>query len=251
MLELPLDHTDHTYSRPRPPQATFEGKHLRFLLDAALSAALQQLSRAHGATLFMTLLALFQALLHTYSGQDDLCVATSIAGRSRTEFEGLVGFFINRLILRARVAKGETFSSFLKHVRETTLAGYAHQDVPFDSIVDALGFTTHPSLSPLCQSMFVLQNMPRSNIRLDGIDVEVLEIETGTSKFDLALVISEVPGGLTGLLEYKTHLFDEVSMAALAQRFERLARAVVRDPELLLSQLSALDEQEFRSKVAT
>ncbi|HEX2573275.1 MAG TPA: amino acid adenylation domain-containing protein [Polyangia bacterium] len=236
VLELPLD-------RPRPTQTTFEGQHLRFSLDAELSAALERLSRAHGATLFMTLLALFQALLHTYSGQDDLCVATSIAGRPRTEFEGLVGFFINRLILRARVAPGETFSSFLQHVRDTTLAGYAHQDVPFDSIVDALGLTAHPSRSPLCQSMFVLQNMPRSDLCLDGLDVEALEIETGTSKFDLALVMSEGPAGLTGLLEYKTHLFDEASMAVLAQRFERLARTVVQDPGLLLSQLRALDEQ--------
>ena len=96
----------HTHGRPRPPQATFAGEHLRFAFDAELSTALQQLGRAHGATLFMTLLALFQALLHTYSGQDDLCVATSIAGRSRTEFEGLVGFFINRLILRARAREG-------------------------------------------------------------------------------------------------------------------------------------------------
>ena len=112
--------------------------------------------------------------------------------------------------------------------------------MPFDLVVDALGLTAHPSQSPLCQSMFVLQNMPRSDLHLDGLDVEVLEVETGTSKFDLALVMSEGPAGLTGLLEYKTHLFDEPSMAALARRFERLARAVVRDPGRSLSQLGAL-----------
>jgi non-ribosomal peptide synthetase component F len=231
VLELPLD-------RPRPAQPTFHGKYLVFALDAERSAALERLSGAQGATLFMTLLAIFQVLLYTYSGQSDLCVATSIAGRTRAELEGLIGFFINRMILRARVSNNETFLSLLEQVRDTSLASYTHQDVPFDLIVEALGINTHPSLSPLCQAMFVLQNMPGSEIRLDGLEVELLELETDTSKFDLALVMSEGPAGLTGRFEYKTALFDEATIVGMVRRFEHLVQVIVGDPEVSLQRLS-------------
>jgi non-ribosomal peptide synthetase component F len=244
VLDLPLD-------RPRPDQPTFHGQYLMFSLDAECSAALARLGSARGATLFMTLLAIFQVLLYTYSAQDDLCVATTIAGRTRAELERLVGFFINRMILRARVSDNETFSSLLQQVRDTSLAGYAHQDVPFDLIVQALGINAHPSLSPLCQAMFVLQNMPPPQIRLDGLEVELLEFETDTSKFDLALVMSEGPAGLTGRFEYKTALFDEATIVAMAQRFEDLVQVIVRDPDVPLQRLRARPERGIPAKLAT
>jgi Condensation domain len=232
-VELPTD-------RPHPGVHTSRGKRHHFVLSAELTASLERLSRAHGATLFMTLLAAFQVLLHRYSGQDDICVATSIANRTRAELEPLIGFFINRLVLRARISKELTFASFLEQVRDTTLGAYAHQDVPFDRIVDALGLTGDPRRSPLCQAWFVLQNTPMPQLDLDGLVVEPMEVELGRSKFDLALLITEQSGGLAAVLEYKSDLFDEITIAAMAGHFDGLVRAIVVDPQKALSRLPLL-----------
>lgn len=236
MLELPLD-------RPRASQPSFHGKHAPFSL-AASTSALAELGRAHEATLFMTLMAAFQALLYTYTGQRDLCVSTSSAARTRADLAGLVGLFINRLVLRAHVSDGETFRSFLMQVRDTTLAAYAHQEAPFDCIVDALGVTSHPSLSPLCQAMLVLQNTPSADIRLDGLEVELLEVETDTSKFDLAIVLTEGPSGLTGFVEYKQSLFDDATVTGLIRDLQKLVQRVVSAPDISLRDLKLVLEQD-------
>jgi hypothetical protein len=221
---LPLD-------RPRSRAHTTRGKQRKFRLDTELSAKLEGLSRERGATLFMTLLASFQLLLHSYSGQQDICVATTIAGRTRAELEPLVGFFLNRLVLRTRITSVDTYTSLLDQVRETTLGAYAHQDAPFDRVIEALGLTDDASQNPLCQAVFVLQNMPMPALRLDQLSVEFLAVEVGSSKFDLALVMTEEPDGLDGFFEYKADLFDDSTIAAMVLRFDALLRTLVDEPQ--------------------
>ncbi|MEK7327247.1 MAG: condensation domain-containing protein, partial [Chloroflexota bacterium] len=144
ILELPADH-------PRPAAQTHRGAHFTFTLDAALTQTLRALSRREGATLFMTLLAAFQTLLHRYTGQDDICVGTPIASRTRAEIEPLIGFFVNTLVMRCNLAGEPGFRELLKRVRETALGAYAHQDVPFEKLVEALGADRDMSRTPLFQ----------------------------------------------------------------------------------------------------
>ena len=243
-VELPTD-------RPYANVHTFYGKQQHFELSAELTASLERLSRAHGATLFMTLLAAFQVLLHCYSSQDDICVATSIANRTRAELEPLIGFFINRLVLRGRISKELTFASFLEQVRDTTLDAYAHQDVPFERVIDALGLASDPRRIPLCEAWFVLQNTPMPQLDLDGLVVEPLEVKLGRSKFDLALVMTEQSGGLAGTLEYKSDLFDEDTIAAMAGHFDVLVRAIAVNPQEALSRLPLLIVREREELLRT
>jgi hypothetical protein len=229
-LALPLD-------RPHPGVNLWRGKQHRFTLDAELTRALEGLGRAHGATLFMSLLATFHILLHQYSQQDDICVTTSIANRTRSEIEPLIGFFVNRLILRAKIDPQYTFSSFLEQVRGTTLEGYAHQEVPYDRVVTALPIDFGPGRTPLCQAFFVLQNMSTPPFSLDGLVAEVTAGELDASKFELSLIMEEEAGTLLGALEYQTALFDDDAIGGMARHFERLVRAITRDPREALSRL--------------
>jgi hypothetical protein len=172
-VELPTD-------RPHPGVHTSRGKRHHFVLSAELTASLERLSRAHGATLFMTLLAAFQVLLHRYSSQDDICVATSIANRTRAELEPLIGFFINRLVLRARISKELTFASFLKQVRDTALGAYAHQDVPFDRMLMHWGSRVTPSKPSLSSVVCPAKHAHGRNLTLALLMTSVGRVSRGS-----------------------------------------------------------------------
>ncbi|WP_163996203.1 condensation domain-containing protein, partial [Pyxidicoccus caerfyrddinensis] len=241
MLELPLD-------RPRPPVQSIQGAVLHVPMPAELMRAALERSRQESVTPFMLLLAGFQALLSRYSGQRDVVVGTPISGRNRGELEGLIGFFANTLALRVDVEEGESFRSLLGRVRQTCLGAYAHQDVPFETLVDALQPVRDLSRSPLFQAMFVLQSAPPL-VRLDGLVTEEVDFEPGVSKFDLTLFLRETADGWVCVWEYSTALFDEATVRRLAEHYVRLLDAAVSRPETRVADLPLLGAEERRQLV--
>ncbi|HYK04977.1 MAG TPA: amino acid adenylation domain-containing protein [Thermoanaerobaculia bacterium] len=237
LLELPTD-------RPRPPVQSYRGAHEPFHLAAELQDGLNALSRRSGATLFMTLLAAFDVLLSRYSGQTDIAVGTPVANRTRPELEPLIGFFINNLVLRADLSDDPTFTALLARVRETALHAYAHQDVPFEVLVEQLNPTRSLAYTPLFQVMLVLQNAPFSILRLPGLEITPIEFEQRATKVDLTLSLNETDDGLDGLLEYSTDLFDRSTIQRLLAHFERLLEAIVAKPDERVSRYELLSEQE-------
>ncbi len=241
-LDLPAD-------RPRPPVQSTLGRTLPFELPAELRAALEALARKEGVTLFMVMLAAFQALLHRYTGQDDIVVGAPIAGRGRPEIEPLLGFFVGTLVLRAQLGPDMAFRDLLAQVRETTLDAYANQDVPFEKVVEALSPPRDLSRSPLFQVMLILQNAPASPPRLGPVSMRRAEVERETSKFDLTLQLLQDGSGLSGLIEYSTALFDEERIARMAGHLRVLLEAVVADPSAPIARLPLLTEAERRRVV--
>ena len=209
-----------------------------------LPIALNRLTRSEGATLFMTLLAGFQALLYRYSGQEDIPVGTPIANRRRPELEGLIGFFVNTLVLRGDLSGDPSFREHLRRVRDSALRAFEHQDVPFEKVVDVLEPERTLSHSPLFQVMFVMQNIRGASGKLPGLEVSQVEMDGGTSKFDLTLAMQEDEDGLSGSFEYNTDLFDESTIERMAVHFEELLRGAVADPESRISELPLLREEE-------
>ncbi len=236
-LELPID-------RPRPSVQSYRGAHYSFELSRNLYEKLLALSRQENVTLFMTLLAAFQTLLYRYTGHEDISVGTPIANRTRLEIEGLIGFFVNTLVMRVDLGGKLGFRELLKRVQEVTLGAYAHQDVPFEMLVDALQPDRDMSHSPLFQVIFDLHKAPLENLRLGDLKLSLLDIETGTAKFDLMLMMEEGVGRLGGLLEYNTDLFDETTIKRMARHFQTLLEGIVTDPDRSLSMLPLLTEAE-------
>jgi amino acid adenylation domain-containing protein/non-ribosomal peptide synthase protein (TIGR01720 family) len=236
-LELPTD-------RPRPTVQTFHGDVYPFALPLELSQALEQLSRKEGVTLYMTLLAAFQILLARYSGQDDVVVGSPIAGRSRPETEGLIGFFINILVLRTDLSGDPTVGELLGRVREVCLGAFAHQDLPFEKLVDELNLPRDLSRSPVFQAAFILQNAPLPTFTLPGLTLTPVDVEQGTAKADISLSMTETPQGLTARLVYNTDLFDASTVARMARHFQALLDNLVVSPEQPLSRLGLLPEAE-------
>ncbi|AFE10581.1 Long-chain-fatty-acid--CoA ligase [Corallococcus coralloides DSM 2259] len=237
VLELPTD-------RPRPAVQQFNGTSFRFTLPSALRQALEALGRQEGATLFMTLLTGFQLLLSRYSGQRDFLVGTPIANRTREEVEGLIGFFVNTLPLRAHLRDGASFREVLRQVRDRALGAYAHQELPFEKLVEELHVERSLSHGPLVQVMFALQNAPGTLPRLPGIQVQAVELPLQTSKFDLSLMLEETRDGLSGVLEYATALFDADTIERMADHLHRLLEGVLRQPDAALDALPWLSEAE-------
>ena len=237
LLELPTD-------RPRPTFKTFHGTDLVLTFSKRLSEEITRLSRREGATLFMTLLSAFATLLYRYSGQRDILIGTPIANRNRAETESLIGFFINTLVLRTRFAEQKTFRELLGRVRETALDAYAHQDLPFEKLVEELQPERTLSHSPLFQVQFHLQNAVTESFSLSGLSMSEVEVETQTAKFDLLLTIVESKEGLAGRLNYNTDLFDAATIHRMAQHFERLLAAAVANPDEQISRLRFLPDNE-------
>ncbi|WP_255484094.1 condensation domain-containing protein, partial [Rhodanobacter sp. A1T4] len=215
LLTLPTD-------RPRPPVQTQCGTALQYSLPASLVSELHALSRRTQSTLFMTLYAAFNVLLARYSGQSDICIGTPIANRNRSEVEGLVGIFINTLVLRTQVDLTQDFKTLLQRVRQHTLDAYAHQDVPFEQLVEVLQPERHTSYTPLFQVLLVLQNTPVNNLSLPGLQLELVPAESVTTHFDLGLSLTESKNGLQGCFEYSTDLFDASTIARLADHLTHL-----------------------------
>jgi condensation domain-containing protein len=201
VLELPTD-------KPRPAVQTYSGATHLFRLSPELTRQLKSVSGKLGATLFMTMLAAFKALLHRYTGQTDLSVGTPIANRSRAELEGLIGFFVNTLVLRTELGATLTFAEAVAKEREAALSAYGHQDLPFEQLVEALQPERNLSRTPLFQVMFALQNAPMAELELPGLRLEPMELGQRTSKFELTLQAAEHDGGLACAFEYNTDLFE-------------------------------------------
>jgi len=233
--------------RPRPATPSYRGALQSIVLPLDLVGALNELSRAEGATLFMTLLAAFKMLLRRYTGQDDLLVGTPIANRNQIELEGLIGCFVNTLVMRTRldgVSGDPTFRELLRRVREVALAAYAHQDAPFEAIVEALQPERDASHSPLFQVMFILQNAPLKMTEWPGLTLAPIEFDPGTAKFDLTLTLWEKPTGMGVYFEYSTDLFEAETITRWMSHFQTLLYSVVRDPDQKLSRVSLLAEAE-------
>ncbi|MBW4417615.1 MAG: amino acid adenylation domain-containing protein [Myxacorys californica WJT36-NPBG1] len=239
LLELPAD-------RLRPPEQTFHGATQSLLLPKSLSEALKDLSHRENATLFMTLLAAFKILLYRYTNQIDLVIGTTIANRNRAEVEGLIGIFINTLILRTDLSDNPSFRTLLERVQQVTLEAYAHQDLPFEKLVEELQPDRSLSYNPLFQVMFQLRNAPMPDLELLGVTLSVLPIETHTTQFDLSLDVTEVADGLQVLMEYSTDLFDDSTITRMLGHFQTLLTGIVANANQSVSSLPLLTAAEHQ-----
>jgi amino acid adenylation domain-containing protein len=238
ILVLPTD-------KPRPPVQTFEGASLGGMLDADLCAALKEFSREQDATLFMTLLASFHTLLHRYAQQDTILTGTPVANRTHVETEPLIGFFVNTLALRSDFHDDPSFATLLARLRQHALGAYAHQDLPFELLVDELHLPRDLSHNPLFQVMFALEEAAWSELQLPGLSVQTVAVENDISQFDLTLQMGETAGGeLRYLMQYNTSLFEAASIRRMLDHFEELLRSVVRNPEQRVSRLALLNSRE-------
>ncbi|NJJ57029.1 non-ribosomal peptide synthase/polyketide synthase [Pseudomonas grimontii] len=240
VLELPLDH-------PRPAVQSHRGARLDLVLDAALASELQALAQRQGATLFMVLLASFQALLYRYSGQSDIRVGVPIANRNRVETERLIGFFVNTQVLKADIAGELSFVELLQQVEHTALDAQAHQDLPFEQLVEALQPERSLSHSPLFQVMFNHQSDVRDEAgaqSIPGLQVEGLEWDSHTAHFDLSLDTQASADRLWASLTYATDLFEASTIGRMAQHWLGLLRAVVKTPSHPIACLPLLTAEE-------
>jgi amino acid adenylation domain-containing protein len=237
LIDLPTDH-------PRPAVQTFRGAHQSLVLPKHLQEGFKTLSRQEGVTLFMTLLAAFKVLLYRYTSQDDLIVGTPIANRNRLETEGLIGFFVNALVLRTDLSGNPSFRELLRRVREVCLGAYGHQDLPFDRLVEELHVKRDLSRNPLFQVMFVMHNAPLRTVELPGLTLSPVEGDSETAHFDLTLQIMDTEQGLTAAFVYNTDLFEAGTIARMLGNFQTLLEAMVADPEQRLSDLPLLTEAE-------
>jgi hypothetical protein len=229
--------TELPAGRPRPSTLSDKGTRRFIKLSKELTSALKELSRREGATLFMTLLAAFQVLLHSYSGQEDILIGSPIANRTRPETETLIGLFVNTLVLRGDLSGNPSFRELITRVRETTLAADAHQSLPFDKLVKAIQPNRSVNHMPLVQVAFTLRNNPAHVLALPALVMRPLEIDRGTVQFDLTLNLVEREQALIGSFEYRTDLFEADTIIGMWERYERILGAMIAAPEVTLSQL--------------
>ena len=247
LLTLPTD-------RPRPAVQSFRGATRPVLLPAGLTRQAEELAQRSGATLFMVLLAAFQALLARWSGQDDLAVGTPVAGRTHLEVEPLIGFFVNTLVLRGDLSGAPNGRELLRRVRETELAAQAHQNVPFEKLVFELTEGRSLAHSPLFQVIFALQNAPLGSLDIAGLRFRPVHREATAAKFDLTVSLEEHGGELTGEIEYATDLYDASTVDRLLGHFERLLEGLIEQSDRRAAEiplLSAAETQELASWNAT
>ncbi len=237
-LALPTDH-------PHPLVPTGRGAQHSFSLPHALTRALADFSRCEGATLFMTLLAAFKALLYCYTRQEDVVLATDIANRQRVETEGLIGFFVNMLVLRTNLGGNPTFKELLARVREVTLAAYAHQALPFEKLVEHLQPARElNTATPLFRVVFALQNAPMPSVELPALQLTPVEVAGDAAKFDLVINVWETAEGLSGFVRYSTDLFEAQTIAQMCEHYARLLGGIVERPDTQLNRLEILSERE-------
>jgi amino acid adenylation domain-containing protein len=232
MLELPT-------ARPRPDTPTLRGATHPVHISRSLVEELRAFGHERGVTLYMTLVAAFKVLLHFYARQDDLVVGTDVANRNRSETEGLIGFFVNQLVLRTDLSGDPQFEALLERVREVTLGAFDHQDLPFDKLVEALKPERTLKYAPFFQVKIVLENTPRERLELSGLTLTPLEIESTDAKLDLILLLKEHAGGLEGWFEYASDLFDADVVKGMAEQYELLLRRLLAKPASRVSELEA------------
>lgn len=238
-LQMPLDHR-------RSPARSYRGRTEFFEVEAETVAGLRRLGRSTGCTLFMTLHAAFVALLHRYTQQTDISIGCPIANRNRGELEPLIGFFVNTLVLRTDLSGDPTFQELSTRTQRAALEAYEHQDLPFERLVDELQSERDLSRNPLFQVMFALQNTPQDKLQLSGLTASLFTPEVVTSKFDLFLSLKEEGEGLSAYIEYSEDLFKVETIRRLFSHYRTLLRAVANDPEIRVSDLTLVSEEEQR-----
>jgi len=247
-LDLPTDH-------PRPVAWSHRGASQRFVVERELTERLRELSRREGVTLFMTLLGGFDVVMSRYSGQEDIALGTDIANRDRAEIEGVIGFFVNQLVLRVRVSERESFSQLLKRVREVCLGAYSHQSLPFEKLVEELQPERDLSRSPLFQAKLILQNMSREAVELEEMGLRIgsgqaqASSEAQTAKFDLMAAVTDAGGDLVGVMVYSLDLFEAETVERLASHYTNVLRGMVEGGGRPISELSMLSAAEKRQIV--
>ena len=237
LLELPTDN-------PRPGVKTINGARISALLPEELTQKLKALCQKEQVTLFMTLLAAYQVLLSRYSGQNDIVVGSPIAGRTQSETEALIGFFVNSLVLRSDLSGNPSFSDLLKRVQETALEAYDHQNIPFEKLVEKLNPVRNLSYTPIYQVAFAFQNMHINPLSLDGLEVSTLEVDRGTATFDLSLFVLNTDQGLKILMEYNTDLFGHDTIERMLGHYQQLLQGISANPEQPIGMLPLLTHDE-------
>ncbi|MEH1935807.1 MAG: amino acid adenylation domain-containing protein [Nostoc sp.] len=237
ILELPSH-------RPRPAIQTYRGARQPLAFSKSLSEAVTRFSQQEGVTLYMTLLAAFQTLLFRYTNSEDILVGSLIANRHHQKIENLIGFFVNTLVLRSDFSGSPSFRQLLKQVREVTLEAYAHQDIPFEKLVEELEPERDLSRHPLFQICFALQNVPMQALELSGLSINHRLEYNGTAKFDLFLELFETPDGISGWFEYSTDLFDAATISRIGEHFQTLAAGIVANPDQKVADLPLLTPAE-------
>ncbi|WP_314414707.1 non-ribosomal peptide synthetase [Streptomyces sp. DSM 40484] len=239
------------FDRPRPATPSFRSGSVPVGVDAATHARLAEVAARSGATMFMVVHAALVVLLARMGAGEDVCVGTPVAGRSDAQLEELAGFFVNTLVLRTDVAGNPSFTEILRRVRESDLSAYAHQDVPFERLVDELNPARSAARNPLFQVMLALQNLPEAQWDLDGLTVEAVPpAQAPAARFDLSLSLNErrsdsgTPAGLGGGILYSADLFDEPTVRRFAERLARVLKQASADPHVRLGALEVLDEAE-------
>ncbi len=236
-LDLPVD-------RPRPALPSGRGGERTRLYSKTLAEQLRAIGRAEGATLFMTLLAAFQALLGRYSGQTDFAIGSPVAGRGESKTEGLIGFFVNTMVVRADLAGEPTFRDLVRRVRVATVEAYAYQDLPFEQVVAAVDPRRDPSRTPLFQVMFALQNASLPDVQTAEIRLRPIRLGTVSSKFDLTLAVAETEEGLDATLEFSADLFEAATVDRMLAHFGRFLESAVAEPDLPVIDLPILTDAE-------
>ena len=244
-LDLPTDR-----GRAAMPSFTANGAKMPLHIARPLADALIDLSKQENGTLFMTLLAAFQALLHRYSGQQSILVGSPIANRNQDELEGMIGFFNNMLVLHGDLHGDPTFRELVGRVRATTLRAYEHQELPFERLVAEFQPSQNMSRSPLFQVMFALQNAPRPAVQQAGLTLQAINVDLGVARFDLSLSIRESEQGLNATLLYNTDLFDAATITRMLEHYHTLLQSVVADPDRRISALPILAEAERQQLLA-
>jgi amino acid adenylation domain-containing protein len=246
ITELPTD-------RPRSPMLSYRGAREVQLLPDGLASDLKAFSQREGVTFYMTLLAAFGALLHRYTGQTDIVVGSPIANRTRPEIEGLIGFFVNTLVLRADLSGDPSFRELLHRVREVALGAYAHQDLPFDRLVEELHPERNQGIHPVFQVAFVLQNAPIVPLQLRDMSltsIEIDKVDMGASRFDLLFIVEETQEGLSVEVEYNTDLFDATTISRMLGHYRTMLEGALDGSEQRVSKLPLLAEVERRQLLA-
>lgn len=223
LLELPTDH-------PRPAVQSFNGAQVAFTVSESLTTQLKQVSREQQATLFMTLLAALKLLFRKYTGREDMVIGTSVANRPQRESQPLIGFFVNQIVLRSQLAGASTFQEVLARVRQSTLEAFKHQALPFDKVVEVARVPRNPAYNPLFQATFVFENAPLPDLSFGGLELAILDLDSGSAPFDISLLVSEEKGGLKAIFRYNRDLFERESIERWAEDYRYLLEAIVSEP---------------------
>ena len=234
--------------KPRPAVQTYNGSFQLFEMDENLYTDIQRFAKENDVTLFMVLVAAFFVMLYKYTSQEDINIGTPIANRNRTEIENLIGFFINTLVLRSKIDENQTIKDYLQQIKKIALAAYENQDIPFETIVEKLNIERDMSRTALFQAMFVLNNAPMTKLEFKNLTFEPLDIDNGTTKFDLVMSITEMENKLKGKFEFNIDLFKPFTINALIESYVRILKEFISDNNKKIDDIELLTDSEIMEK---